>query len=112
MNLTERQLENGGYLISLEGEADLAAAPEFQASVRKVIGLSVPFLIVDFSQTTFVNTPIWAVLVEYYQHANANGSKLAVTGLEDRVLDSFNVVQFGEFISHYPSVEEALAVVS
>lgn len=112
MNLVERQLENGGIVLELDGEADLAAAPLVQARVRAIKEKSVPFLIFDFSKTTFVNTPIWAAVVEYFQHTNAKGGKLAVAGLHGRVEASFQVVRLGGFIASYPTVEEAAAALS
>ena len=79
MNLAQRTLDGGEVVIELEGEADLAAAPDFQAAVREVMKTDTPCLILDFAKTTFVNTPIWAVVVEYFQHTNKVDSSLAVT---------------------------------
>jgi len=109
MKLEQRSVDGGGVVIALEGEADLAAAPEFQAAVRKVMEEKPPVFVIDFSETTFVNTPIWAVVVEYYQFAKGEDLKFAVAGLSGRVEASFEVVRLGEFIPHYPTVDTALA---
>lgn len=111
MNLKERN-ENSTIVIELEGDADLATVPAFQEAVRAKIKENVPSLVLDFSKVTFVNTPVWAVVVEYYQHSHKSGSKLALAGLQDRVEASFNIVRLGEFINHFPTVEEALKAVS
>ncbi|MEM7015444.1 MAG: STAS domain-containing protein [Verrucomicrobiota bacterium] len=109
MNLEQRQLENGAAVIELEGEADLAAAPEFEGAVREQINQNPQLLIIDFSKVSFVNTPIWAVVVEYYQHATKNDLKFAISGLQGRVEASFNIVRLGEFIQHFPSIDDAVA---
>jgi anti-anti-sigma regulatory factor len=69
---------------------------------------SVLWLVIDFSMVTFVNTPVWAVVVEYYQHARNSKTGLALAGLKSRVAASFNIVQLGNFIANYPTVEEAV----
>lgn len=108
MNLEQRQLESGAAVIELEGEADLAAAPEFESAVREQMNKNPQLLVVDFAKVTFVNTPIWAVVVEYYQHATKNDLKFALSGLQGRVEASFNIVRLGEFIQHFPTVDDAV----
>lgn len=109
MNLEQRQLDGGGLILELDGEADLAAAPAFQAAVRGIIEQNLPLLLIDFSKVTFVNTPIWAVAVEYYQHTTKSDSKLALVGMQGRVEASFNIVRLGEFIHHFATTDEAIA---
>lgn len=108
MKLQER-IERGAVIIEIEGEADLATVPHFQSLMRKKMKENHPRVIVDFSRVTFVNTPVWAVVVEYYQHTHRAKSELALAGLRDRVEASFNIVRLGEFIPHFPTLDEALS---
>ncbi len=108
MNLQERT-ELGTLIIEIEGEADLSTVPQFQGIMRAKMKENHPRLIVDFSKVTFVNTPVWAVVVEYYQHTHKAKTEFLLAGLRDRVEASFNIVRLGEFIPHFPTVEEALA---
>ncbi|MGI8604062.1 MAG: STAS domain-containing protein [Verrucomicrobiales bacterium] len=107
MTLTEQDLGTA-WLIELEGEADLAAVPELRRALHARRAAATRMLLVDFSKVTFVNTPVWALLIEYYQWASKNDAKFALTGLQGRALASFETVQLGTFISHYPDVDEAL----
>lgn len=96
-------------VIELEGEADLATVPEFQKVVREQMKANVKRLIIDFSKVTFVNTPVWAVVVEYFQHASGAGTEFALTGIQGRVDASFKIVRLGDFIPHLPTVADALS---
>ena len=107
MNLEEVSDERGA-VIRLEGEADLAAVPLFQEAMRAKASAAEPRLVVDFSGVTFVNTPIWAVLVEYYQATTENGTSFAVAGLQPRVAASYDIVRLGDFIPAFETVDEAL----
>lgn len=87
---------------------DLATVPEFQKVVREQMKAGVKRLIIDFSKVTFVNTPVWAVVVEYFQHASGAGTEFALAGIQGRVDASFKIVRLGDFITHLPTVEAAL----
>ncbi|MFO1485445.1 MAG: STAS domain-containing protein [Verrucomicrobiaceae bacterium] len=98
--------------IELEGEADLSTVPEFQNLVREQMKAKVKRLVIDFSKVTFVNTPVWAVVVEYYQHASETGSEFVLTGIHGRVEASFKIVRLGDFIPTLPAVQDALNAAS
>jgi anti-anti-sigma factor len=100
---------DSGVIVDLEGDADLATVPEFQKLLREQIKAKPPWLVIDFSLVTFVNTPVWAVVVEYYQHARSTKTGLALAGLKSRVAASFSIVRLGDFIANFPTVEEAVA---
>lgn len=94
--------------MSLRGDADLAAVPVIQEHLHAAMAEMVPYLVIDFTGTDFVNTPVWALVVEYYQHTLKTGTRLALAGLHGRVLASFEIVRLGEFVKSHATVEEAL----
>jgi anti-anti-sigma factor len=100
--------ESNAVVIELEGDADLAVVPEFQKLVREQMKANVKRLIIDFTKVTFVNTPVWAVVVEYFQHASGAGTEFALAGIQGRVEASFKIVRLGDFITHLPTLDEAL----
>jgi anti-anti-sigma factor len=101
--------ESNAVVIELEGDADLATVPEFQKLVREQMKANVKRLIIDFTKVTFVNTPVWAVVVEYFQHASGAGTEFALAGIQGRVEASFKIVRLGDFITHLPTLNEALS---
>jgi anti-anti-sigma factor len=104
--------ESNAVVIELEGDADLATVPEFQKLVREQMKANVKRLIIDFTKVTFVNTPVWAVVVEYFQHASGAGTEFALAGIQGRVEASFKIVRLGDFITHLPTLNEALSAPS
>ncbi len=109
MIVTEKR-EGDARVLGLQGDADLAAVPAIQERLHAAMEETVSYLVVDFSGTDFVNTPVWALVVEYYQHTLKTGTRLALAGLHGRVLASFEIVRLGEFVKSYASVEEALGL--
>jgi anti-anti-sigma factor len=99
-------------VISMHGDADLAAVPAIQEKLHAKMRGDDCGLVLDFSNTSFVNTPVWALVVEFYQHTLTSGSSFALAGMTGRVLASFEIVRLGEFVSFFGTVEEAAAHVA
>ena len=99
-------------VISMHGDADLAAVPLIQEKLHERMNGAISGLVLDFSNTGFVNTPVWALVVEYYQHTLSSGSSFALAGMTGRVLASFEIVRLGEFVRYFETVEEAAAHVA
>ena len=57
------EYEGRSCVISLTGEVDLYTAPEFKAELLGVIDRGVTHVIVDFSETTFIDSTTLGVLV-------------------------------------------------
>ena len=57
------ELANDAYVIALTGEVDLYTAPEFKQQLLEVIGQGAKEVVVDFSDTTFIDSTTLGVLV-------------------------------------------------
>jgi len=54
-DINTEQLSDDAYVISLAGEVDLYTAPEFKQQLLDVIGKGAKDVVVDFSNTTFID---------------------------------------------------------
>jgi len=111
MERTERTIQ-GVHVVALSGEADLTAVPELQRRTRELSAQEIPALLIDFADVTFVNTPIWAVVVECYQKSQQTGAGFAISGMTEGVQASFDIVRLGEFIAHYKTEAEATSALA
>jgi len=57
------QVDDSTYVIALAGEVDLYTAPEFKQQLLDAIGKGAKDVIVDFSDTTFIDSTTLGVLV-------------------------------------------------
>src|SRR2546425_8261763 len=55
-DIKTEQLGDDAYLISLTGEVDLYTAPEFKKELLDAISQGAKQVIVDFSETTFIDS--------------------------------------------------------
>jgi anti-sigma B factor antagonist len=62
-DIKTEQLGDGTSLISLAGEVDLYTAPEFKQQLLEVIGQGAKTVLVDLTDTTFIDSTTLGVLV-------------------------------------------------
>jgi anti-sigma B factor antagonist len=70
------QLGDNSYVIALAGEVDLYTAPEFKQQLLDVIGKGAKEVVVDFSDTTFIDSTTLGVLVGGVKRLRTNEGQL------------------------------------
>ena len=72
------QLDGEGYVIALAGEVDLYTAPEFKQQLLDVIAKGAKYVVVDFTDTTFIDSTTLGVLVGGVKRLRTNDGQLAL----------------------------------
>ena len=86
-DIKTEQLGDGTSLISLAGEVDLYTAPEFKQQLLEVIGQGAKTVLVDLTDTTFIDSTTLGVLVggvKRLRRTAANSCSSATTGTSRR----------------------------
>src|SRR5215203_2384588 len=97
------------YVISLTGEVDLYTAPEFKQQLLEVIGQGGKEVIVDFSDTTFIDSTTLGVLVGGVKRLRTNDGQLSLVCSDRNITKIFEITGLDRVFTIYPSREEALA---
>ena len=105
---TER-VEDGTYVISLAGEVDLYTAPEFKQQLLDVIGKGGKDVVVDFSDTTFIDSTTLGVLVGGVKRLRAQEGRLSLVCSDRNITKIFEITGLDRVFTIYPSRDEALA---
>jgi anti-anti-sigma regulatory factor len=112
--LCEEEAHPRGKILKFAGEADFLAVPAVRQLLKKLLGQRIPFLIVDLSGVTFLNTPFWAALQRYQIDGHPN-LRLALCGMNEALKAAFDINGVGlesadgGGIAVYDHVEAALA---
>ena len=104
---TERQ-EDHGYVIALAGEVDLYTAPEFKQQLLDVIGEGAKHVVVDFSETTFIDSTTLGVLVGGVKRLRPAGGQLSIVCTDRNITKIFEITGLDKVFPIYDSREEAL----
>src|SRR4051812_50090970 len=90
-DINTEKLSDDAYVISLAGEVDLYTAPEFKQQLLDVIGKGSKDVIVDFSDTTFIDSTTLGVLVgaaSGFGRTAASSRSAAANGTSPRSFES------------------------
>ena len=97
------------YVISLTGEVDLYTAPEFKQQLLDVIGQGGKDVVVDFSDTTFIDSTTLGVLVGGIKRLRTNEGELSLVCSDRNITKIFEITGLDRVFTIYPTRDEALA---
>jgi len=108
-DIKTEQLSDDAYLISLAGEVDLYTAPEFKQQLLDVVGKGAKEVVVDFSNTTFIDSTTLGVLVGGVKRLRTNDGQLSLVCSDRNITKIFEITGLDRVFTIYPSRGEALA---
>jgi anti-sigma B factor antagonist len=89
-DINAAQVADDVWVISLTGEVDLYTAPEFKQQLVDVIGREPSHVVVDLSNTTFIDSTTLGVLVGGVKRLRPEGGQLSI------VCDDRNITKIFE----------------
>jgi anti-sigma B factor antagonist len=111
-DINTEQLGDDAYVISLTGEVDLYTAPEFKQQLLDVIGKGAKDVVVDFSNTTFIDSTTLGVLVGGVKRLRTNEGQLSLVCSDRNITKIFEITGLDRVFTIYPTRDEALSQVS
>ena len=108
-DISTEQLDGGVYVISLSGEVDLYTAPDFKQQLLEVIGQGGKEVVIDFSNTTFIDSTTLGVLVGGVKRLRPNGGQLSLVCADRNITKIFEITGLDKVFPIYESREEAVA---
>ena len=96
------------YVISLAGEVDLYTAPEFKQQLLDVISQGGKNVIVDFSNTTFIDSTTLGVLVGGVKRLRTNDGQLSLVCSDRNITKIFEITGLDRVFTIYPTRDEAV----
>jgi anti-sigma B factor antagonist len=108
-DIDTEQLDGDAYVISLSGEVDLYTAPDFKQTLLEVIGQGGKDVVIDFSNTTFIDSTTLGVLVGGVKRLRPNGGQLSLVCADRNITKIFEITGLDKVFPIYDSRDEAVA---
>jgi anti-sigma B factor antagonist len=108
-DIKTEQLGNDTALISLAGEVDLYTAPEFKQQLLEVIGQGSKTVVVDLTDTTFIDSTTLGVLVGGVKRLRPEGGQLVLVCNDRNITKIFEITGLDRVFTIYPTRDEAIA---
>lgn len=111
-DINTEQLSNEQYVISLAGEVDLYTAPEFKQQLLDVIAQGGKDVIVDFTNTTFIDSTTLGVLVGGVKRLRTNDGQLSLVCSDRNITKIFEITGLDRVFTIHATREEAVGALS
>jgi anti-anti-sigma factor len=99
--------KEGTTVLKLSGPLTLSTIFGFQNDFRK---MKPKVLILDLSETTYMDSAGLGLLVNYFVSAQDDGRKLLLAGVNDRIKALFEMTKVQGVLKCYPTVADAEAI--
>ena len=111
-DISTEQVGDDLYVISLSGEVDLYTAPEFKQELLDAIGKGAKEVVVDFSNTTFIDSTTLGVLVGGVKRLRTNDGQLSLVCSDRNITKIFEITGLDRVFTIYPTRDEAVSAIS
>ena len=102
------KLSDEQYVISLAGEVDLYTAPEFKQQLLEVIDQGGRDVVVDLSDTTFIDSTTLGVLVGGVKRLRTNEGQLSLVCSDRNITKIFEITGLDRVFTIHPTREAAV----
>ncbi len=106
--ISERQLDERTRVLGVEGELDLASAPQLKWALADTLGAGASQLVLDLSLVTFIDSTALGVLVGTHRSLAA-GERLAIACSHPDVLNIFELTGLDATFDIFSTFDDALA---
>jgi anti-sigma B factor antagonist len=107
-DIKTEQVGGESYVISLAGEVDLYTAPEFKQQLLEVISQGGKHVVVDFSDTTFIDSTTLGVLVGGVKRLRSNDGQLSLVCSDRNITKIFEITGLDRVFTIYPTRSQAV----
>jgi len=111
-DINTEQLDEKRYVISLAGEVDLYTAPEFKQQLLEVIAQGAREVIVDLTNTTFIDSTTLGVLVGGVKRLRPNDGQLSLVCSDRNITKIFEITGLDRVFTIHTTREEAIDAIS
>ncbi len=108
--IRERQLARDTAVVSVEGDLDLASAPDLKWALGDLQASGARHVVLDLAKVSFIDSTALGVLVGA-QRALDEGVRMAIACNEENVLRIFELTGLDCMFEIVPTLEEALEYV-
>jgi anti-sigma B factor antagonist len=96
------------YVIALTGEIDLYTAPEFKQQLLDVVGQGAKNVVVDLTETTFIDSTTLGVLVGGVKRLRPAGGQLSIVSSDRNITKIFEITGLNRVFPLHATRAEAL----
>jgi anti-anti-sigma factor len=102
----DEKIEGRYRILSFRGSADILAMPALQGYLTRYGKEDIRLLLIDLSETEFINSPVWAVIT-LFARKRQNECRVAIVGMSARIRGSFEMMGLQKELPSFANIEAA-----
>jgi anti-anti-sigma factor len=102
----DEKIEGRDRILSFKGSADILAMPAVQGFLNRYSKEDIRLLLIDLSETEFINSPVWAVIT-LFARKRQNECRVAIVGMSSRIRGSFEMMGLQKELPAFVDIEAA-----
>ncbi len=106
--VTEEPIDAERHVVAVRGEIDLFTAPELKQVLTGAIEQGRRRVVVDLSETTFLDSTALGVLIGAVKRLRSNDGALAIVNVDRNIAKTFEITGLDQIFALLPSRDEAL----
>jgi anti-sigma B factor antagonist len=96
-------------VVAVRGEIDLFTAPELKSALGEAIEAGTTRIVVDLSDTTFLDSTALGVLIGTVKRLRARDGRLTIVNTDQNIAKTFEITGLDQIFTIRGSRDEALA---
>jgi anti-sigma B factor antagonist len=107
--LTEESLDDERHVVAVQGEIDLFTAPDLKATLLGAIDGGKSRLVVDLSETAFLDSTALGVLIGAIKRLRARDGVLTIVNVDPNIAKTFEITGLDQIFTITATRAEAIA---
>ena len=106
--IEDRSVDADTHIVSVAGEIDLFTAPEFKQRVSAPIDEGRTHVIVDLTETTFIDSSSLGVLIGAHRRLRRLEGSLVIVCSNDAIVKTFRITGLDGVFTLVPKIDDAV----
>ena len=104
--------ENNITCLEINGEVDASSSIQLDESLGAVINNGDPKILIDCSGLNYISSAGLGVFMSYIEDINDKNIKMAIYGLNEKVMNVFDILGLDQLLTIVKTKDEALTVIN
>ena len=108
--IQDRKVDDDTHVVAVSGEIDLFTAPEFKERMSAPIDAGRSHVVVDLSETTFIDSSSLGVLIGAHRRLKLRGGSLVVVCTNEAITKTLKITGLDGVFTLVHTLDDALSV--
>ncbi|HJT25237.1 MAG TPA: STAS domain-containing protein, partial [bacterium] len=107
IDINHHHLHPDSTTVRIKGFLYANTLPQLEKTLQTVAASIKKKLILDLSETNYVSSGGWGLIMTFFKRTQDAGGSLVLAGMKPEVYDAFELLEYDKVLRSFPSVDSA-----